>query len=177
VRPYILLVWVRRTDITRHRLAAEALHTFGRARTIGCLLSIGTGMVPNLNLGKEPTGPITALTGTSQLVNTLTNMARNAEQTHNVAKLLAAPDTYFRMNVGVKIADAQWLQINNPIFYKKWFGAKSNGAVRHATQNWDNLVVALDDYKSMGDFVALTQKYLEGETEAISQCALKVAAK
>jgi hypothetical protein len=92
-------------------------------------------------------------------------------------RLLAAPDTYFRMNVGVKIADAQWLQINNPIFYKKWFGAKSNGAVRHATQNWDNLVVALDDYKSMGDFVALTQKYLEGETETISQCALKVAAK
>jgi hypothetical protein len=134
-------------------------------------------MVPNLSLGEEATGPITALIATSQLVNVLVNLARNAEQTHNVAKLLAAPGTYFRMNVGVKIADSEWLQINNPIFYKKWFGSKSISTARHATQNWANLVVALDDYKSMGEFVALTKKYLEGETEAIGQCALRITTK
>lgn len=151
---------------------------FGRARTIGCLLSIGTGMVPDLGLGDEAKGPFTALTATGQLVNALIALARNAEQTHHIAELLAVPGTYFRMNVGVKIADTSWLEINDPVFYKKWFGSKSSvDTVRHATQNWANLVIALDDYKSMDQFVALTKTYLEGQSEAISQCALGITAK
>jgi hypothetical protein len=148
---------------------------FGRARPIGCLLTIGSGMVPNLDLGRQASDPFTTVTSTGRLVLALMSLADNSEQTHLITKLLVPSDAYYRFDLGIKIADSSWLEVNDPNFHKKWFGSESVTA-KHRIENRVRIVVALDDYKSMDKFVALTKKYLEGEVEAISQCALRITA-
>jgi predicted acylesterase/phospholipase RssA len=131
-------------------LLAEAASFFGKARPIGCLVTLGTGMAPNLDLGPEGTNPLSTAAADVKLVKALASLSTNSEAANGLAISFVPKDTYFRFNVGVKL-------------YEK------------TGDNWADILIAMDDYKDMVKFVGLTDTYVKGQTALITQCALKVA--
>ncbi|KAG8792629.1 hypothetical protein FRC12_005408 [Ceratobasidium sp. 428] len=129
----------------------EGLVALGKARTIGSLLSIGTGLPPDLALSKD--GGITGgIKNAGNLALGLLAQATNSQLAHldieglNKTKLLA--EEYFRFNAKVDIPEK-----GDPKFGDK--------------------MISLDDVKSLPRFKELTEKYLETPKvkEQIQKCA------
>ncbi|KAG6916204.1 hypothetical protein DXG01_007834 [Tephrocybe rancida] len=116
---------------------------FGIARHIECLLSIGTGMQPNVSIKQQPSNPIGAALYTKSLLEASVKVMTDCETTHNLMKGLfyGKDDVYFRFNAGIKVGD-----------------------------NWAPMI-ELDDYEGMPKLISLTKAYLVGQTSRVEQCA------
>ncbi|KAG6844683.1 hypothetical protein H0H87_004658 [Tephrocybe sp. NHM501043] len=116
---------------------------FGIARHIECLLSIGTGMQPNISIKPQPTNPVGSALYVKSILEASVKVMTDCETTHNLMKGLfyGKDDVYFRFNAGVKVGD-----------------------------NWAPMI-DLDDYAGMPKLVALTKAYLVGQTIQVGECA------
>ncbi|KAG9119619.1 hypothetical protein FRC07_005285 [Ceratobasidium sp. 392] len=120
-------------------VTAEGLSAFGKARTIGSLLSIGTGRAPDMALS-EHTGIFAGLHNIENLAEGLLALATNSEFAHlnveNLNKTKKLSNEYFRFNAKVDIPEK-----GDPQFRDKMIG--------------------LDDVASLDKFRTLTEKYLQ----------------
>lgn len=143
----------------------EARLYYGFAREIGCLVTIGTGMAPNITLSTNGANILKNAVGTAALIKGMSQLATKSEHANQVAKLLVKPGHYFRFNVGVKIAE------------KRWIGEDPEEAEHFTLENWANTAIDLDDYKGMGTFVQLTTDYLKEQVQRVAECATKLPPK
>ncbi|PPQ86546.1 hypothetical protein CVT25_007204 [Psilocybe cyanescens] len=159
-------------------LMGEARLHFGFARPFECLVTIGTGMGPNVELPKEGDNVFENIGGTVGIVKSMWELCTKGEHANLMAEPLCEQGTYFRFNVGEKIAEKRWVEKVDPPFYKKWFGKDTPKYINHFTpENWADVTIDMADYARMPDLVRLTQKYVETEDARVSQCSMKVAPK
>jgi predicted acylesterase/phospholipase RssA len=134
----------------------EGMVAFGKARRIGCVLSIGTGMSPNRSL-RDNEGIGGNVRSIMNLGTSLLKMATNSELTHlkveamNKTKRLA--DQYFRFSAGIGIPSAD-------------------------EPDWEKTMIKLDDAGGMPKFKKMTEEYLRGAqvNEQILDCAKQLNA-
>ncbi|KAG6906706.1 hypothetical protein DXG01_012530 [Tephrocybe rancida] len=113
---------------------------FGIVRHLELLLSIGTGMQPNIAIRGLPVNAV----GTGLYIKSILDASReimtDTQRTHNLlqAMLYGNEDKkYFRFNVGSKVGD-----------------------------NWEPMI-ELDDYQGMPKLVNLTKTYLDGQASRV----------
>ena len=144
------------------RLKAEAEVVFGPETPIRCALSIGTGLVPMLDL-RGSTSCWGVLTG--NLRSHLLTLVTNTEQHHLLArKLFNSRDRgcYFRFNVGEKLTDKDWLNEHDEALYHSLYGHDSVQKIPNL-KDWKNTLIALDEYKEMGRFARICEDYIRDE--------------
>ncbi|KDQ16906.1 hypothetical protein BOTBODRAFT_219380 [Botryobasidium botryosum FD-172 SS1] len=138
-------------------LLAEVSSVYGPLRPIGCLLSIGTGIAPNVSLGDPTDGPIRGILHIGQAVAALATNCERTRDTFESASLPYLPkqgeEKYWRFNVAISTKDT-----------------------KPGIPNYES-IIELDDYKNMDAFVEKTKEYLKGQTLAVEQCAAKLQGK
>jgi len=160
------------------RLMGEARLHFGFARPFGCLVTVGTGMEPNVSLPPEGTNVFNNITGTVEIVKALYELATKGEQANQMAQPLCEEGTYYRFNLGEKIKEKRWVERVDPTAFQRWFGDGETKYVEHFTpENWAKVTIDLADYKKMGEFVKLTEKYIQSEDVKVGVCAGKIPPK
>ncbi|QRV93310.1 patatin-like phospholipase protein [Ceratobasidium sp. AG-Ba] len=129
----------------------EGRATFGQARNIGCTLSIGTGVPPDMALSNN-SGVSGAPFNLWNLVETLMSLATNSQLTHlqtqELSKMKGFAGDYYRFN-----AKVDFPREDDPKFRDKMIG--------------------LDDVASLPKFKEMTFKYLGKPEvqESIKACA------
>ncbi|KAG8787545.1 hypothetical protein FRC12_015468 [Ceratobasidium sp. 428] len=129
----------------------EALIAFDKARTIGCLLSVGTGLPPDLALSKHE-GITGGLRNFGNLLQALFAQATNSQLAHLAVEdlhnrgLLA--EKYFRFNAKVDIPEQR-------------------------DAKFSDKMISLDDVDSLEKFKEFTMKYLNTleVQQQIQKCA------
>ncbi|KAF9553084.1 phospholipase [Agrocybe pediades] len=146
-------------------LMGEARLHYGFARPFGCLVTIGTGMTPNVEIG-----------GLLSTVKGMWELSMKTEHANKMAEPLCEKGTYYRFNVGEKIAEKRWVETVEPGYIARLFGAKTQYIDHFTPENWVDISIDLADYKHMGDFVRLTKKYIatDEEQKRVSECAQKL---
>jgi len=146
-------------------MIGEARVYYGFARPIGCIVTIGTGMNPNIALPKESTNTFGNLFASAGVAKSMFNLVTLSEHAAQIAAKISEPGTYFRFNVGSKIAERRWVERVVPSLYDKWVkGAKEHDVEHYEPEDWLKITIELDDWAGMKTFVELTLKYLnEGE--------------
>ena len=129
---------------------AEARLHFGFTRPVGCLVTIGTGMSPNVALPAQGTNPVSAATSTAITLQKMSELATKTENANQMAQPLCETGTYYRFNVGERSGD-----------------------------NWKDITIDLADYKHMEEFAQLTQRYMQTQEEIkrSGECATKLPPK
>jgi hypothetical protein len=159
-------------------LMGEARLHFGFARPFGCLVTIGTGMEPNVELPPEGTNIFNSITSSAGIVKSMWELNTKGEHANQMARPLCEPGTYYRFNVGEKIPEKRWVEKVDPSLFKRWFsGAQPVEVQRFTPENWAKITIDLADYKRMGDFVRITHRYLEAEDARVVECASKLPPK
>ncbi|GLB44861.1 putative patatin-like phospholipase [Lyophyllum shimeji] len=129
-------------------LLGEVNAVFGIARHIDCLLTIGTGMQPNIAIDAQPADPFDVPGYAASVAKAAINVATDCENTHQLAQALftGRDGVYFWFNAGVRQGN-----------------------------DWAPMI-SLDDWRGMPKLVALTQTYLAVQTTRLDQCASALAA-
>jgi len=153
-------------------LKAEAEVVFGPETPIRCALSIGTGLVPMLDL-RGSTSCWGVLSG--NLRSHLLTLVTNTEQHHLLARrLFNSRDRgcYFRFNVGEKLTDKDWLSEQDEALYHSLYGHDSVQKMPNL-KDWKNALIALDKYKEMDQFARICESYIQDESLEIpvERCA------
>jgi len=157
-------------------LKAEAEVEFGRDTPIACTLSIGTGLVPMLDL-RDKTSIRGVLSGS--LRSGLLTLVTNTQQHHLLARKLfnsGNPGCYFRFNVGEKLADKEWVDERGGDFYRSLYGPDSVQKILPNLDDWKNALIALDNYKEMDKFAGICEEYIQDESLVIplERCARRL---
>ena len=163
-----------------YRLMGEAHLYYGFARPFGCLVTIGTGMEPNVGLAPQGTALTSNVVGTAELLWRMANLTTSAEAANLMAKPLNEVGKYYRFNVGKEVQEKRWVEKVEPDLFAKWFKGEKPEEIEHFTpENWANVTIALDDSQHMPDFVRLTEEYLTTEEVAkdVTACAEKLLPK
>jgi len=156
-------------------LMGEARLHFGFARPLGCLVTIGTGMAPNVALPKEGTNILNSAGSALVTVERMWELTTKGEHANLMAQPLCEKGTYYRFNVGQKIPEKRWVETVNPSLFKKWFGGETPQQIEHFTaENWADIMIDLADYKRMDEFSNLTLKYMETEDNRAKECSGKL---
>ena len=158
----------------------EARLYYGFARPVGCLVTIGTGMLPNVALAPQGTGLASNVVGTAVLLERMVTLTTNGEHANQMAEPLNVAGTYYRFNVGKKIQEKRWVETVEPGLFSKWFKGEKPEEIEHFTpENWAKVTIDMDDYQHMPQFVNLTQDYLKTEEVAteVAVCAGKLPPK
>jgi len=158
----------------------EARLHFGFARPVGCLVTIGTGMTPNVALPAQGTNPISAATSTIMTLEKMWELATKTEHANKLAQPLCEAGTYYRFNVGEKIPEKRWVEKVEPSLFGQWFGGETPQEIEHFTvENWKKITIDLADYKHMEEFAQLTQRYMQTQEEIkrSGECATKLPPK
>jgi hypothetical protein len=135
-------------------------------------------MEPNVSLPPEGTNVFDRIIGTVGLIEPIWELATLTEHANQMAEPLCEKGTYFRFNLGEKIAEKSWIEKVDPPFFQRWFGGGETEIVEHFTpENWAKIAIDLTDYKKMDDLVSLTVKYMESEDSRIGVCAGKIPPK
>ncbi|KAI0076887.1 FabD/lysophospholipase-like protein [Panus rudis PR-1116 ss-1] len=125
----------------------EARTVFGWNRPVDCLLSLGTGVPPKMNLGKG------GVFDMKQLVNGIISTLTCSETAHELfvhGRNLPVDSVYFRFNAGK--------------MYRTGEGDSRDSF------DWEKLL-ELDDWSRMNDFVKLTEQYLADQRDRLGTCA------
>ncbi|KAL0958133.1 hypothetical protein HGRIS_000301 [Hohenbuehelia grisea] len=124
-------------------LLGEVSQVYGldRLATLGCFISIGTGMAPNVAIKSNPSTVFSVPGYLLSIENAATAIMTDCENTHMLLKGMFPPNVYWRFNAGVKAGD-----------------------------NWAKLI-EMDDYQEMPKLVKITNDYLAGEAARLGQCA------
>ncbi|KAF5360891.1 hypothetical protein D9756_004636 [Leucocoprinus leucothites] len=156
-------------------LMGEARVYYGFARQIECLVTLGTGMSPNVSLPPEGKNLFENIKDCAGVLKSMLELSTVSEQANQMAELLVRSGHYYRFNVGVRISEKRWVEKVNPNLFKKWFGDQVPKEVHQFTpEDWASVTIDLDDYKGMGTFVELTNEYLKGEGPRLTECATKL---
>ncbi|KAJ2921098.1 hypothetical protein H1R20_g15995, partial [Candolleomyces eurysporus] len=159
-------------------LLGEARVYYGFARPIGCLVTIGTGMNPNVVLPDTSSNALGNLGSTAVLLKRMWELVTLTEHAHQMAQSISEPGSYFRFNIGKKLAEKRWIETVAPSVFDRWFhGAKDQQVERYTPENWAQVTIALDDYKGMADFVTLTLEFMKTEVEKTKNAAGKLPPK
>ncbi|KAG8742964.1 hypothetical protein FRC10_000586 [Ceratobasidium sp. 414] len=130
---------------------AEGMVSFGKARTVGCLLSIGTGLVPAMNL-HDNQGVLGGMRNLLELGKALFGLATNSQLAHSyVTQLNGAnklSEEYFRFNADV-------------------------GIPKQGDPDLENKIISLDDVASLEKFQKMTEDYLK--TDKVQKDIIKCA--
>ncbi|PPR04505.1 hypothetical protein CVT24_013111 [Panaeolus cyanescens] len=167
------------TDVRSTRLMGEARLHFGFARPFGCLVTIGAGMEPNVELPPEGTNVFNSVTSAAGVVKGMWELNTKGEHANQKAKNLCEPGVYYRFNVGEKIAQKRWVEKVEPSLFQRWFGG-AQAAIevqRVSAENWAKITIDLADYEHMDDFARITLRYLETEEKRVEECAKKLPPK
>lgn len=136
----------------------EARILYGCARPFGCLVSIGTGMSPNIALPDSDSNPINNAADAIDVAKAVISLATASQQAHLLAQQQfteffphVSPievGAYYRFNAGKKIPN---------------------------TDNWEK-EITLDDYKAMPGLEAMTNDYLKDAATVtmVGQCAARL---
>jgi len=162
------------------RVYLEALNIFGKARPIGCFLTIGTGMPVNLDMGPAGSGVWDTIFATKALISTLMGFATATMGTHlQLSQLFDFfhEGAYFRFNAGEKI-DAHWVEATKSWSIKSIWGDDAPGEKYLAPDNWANEMIQLDEWDKMDQFVAFTEKYLRKpeQVRLLKECVDRMVA-
>jgi hypothetical protein len=154
------------------RLKAEAEVIFGPETPIRCALSIGTGLVPTLDL-RGSTSVRGVLSG--NLRDDLLTLVTNTEQHHLLARKLFNSRNrgcYFRFNVGEKLTDKDWVDERDGALCRSLYGPDSVQKMSNL-DDWKNALIALDEYKEMDRFARICEAYIQDESLeiALKRCA------
>lgn len=100
-------------------------------------------MQPNIKLDEQPSNPLEVPGYAKALLEATTKVATDCETTHNLAQGLftGRSGVYWRFNAGVR-----------------------------AGNDWAPMI-KLDDYQGMPKLVEITKTYLQGQVQAVQQCA------
>ncbi|KAJ3516977.1 hypothetical protein NLJ89_g797 [Agrocybe chaxingu] len=161
-------------------LMGEARLHFGFARPFDCLVTIGTGMEPNVSLPPEGTNILNNITGTAGILKSMWELTTKTEHANQMAQPLCEKGTYYRFNVGEKIAEKRWVERVEPTYWQRWFGGETaKDAEKFTPENWAKVTIDMADYARMDDFVRLTQRYVETDDvkEKVTVCAAKLPPK
>jgi len=125
------------------RLLGEINAVWGIARHVGCFLTVGTGMQPDIKLEEQPANPLEVPGYVKALMEATVKVSTDCETTHHLTEGLfnGRSGVYWRFNAGV------------------WVG-----------NDWAPMI-ALDDYQDMPNLVAITKTYLQSQVMAVEQCA------
>ena len=145
------------------RLKAEAEVVFGPETPIICALSIGTGLVPTVDL-RASLSVVGAIKG--DLLESLLILVTNTEQHHLLARRLYNihnPGCYFRFNVGSVLTDKQWVHDHDEDLCQTMYKPTKRMALP-TFDDWQSALIALDDYKKMDGFVKICEAYITHES-------------
>jgi hypothetical protein len=155
------------------RLKAEAEVVFGPKTPIRCALSIGTGLVPMLDL-RGSTSVWGAISG--NLRDGLLTLVTNTEQHHLLARKLfnsCNQGCYFRFNVGEKLTEKDWVDERDGVLCHSLYGPESMEKILPNLEDWKDALIALDEYKEMDRFARICDAYIRDESLEIpvKRCA------
>jgi len=143
-------------------LIADVPAVFGKDRTIGCLLSLGTGVPPDLKLG-------TGLSSVPQFINIASNSERAHYQVSSFASILPQPgdDKYWRFNLSKQLSNKDWVIT---------IASGKGGATKEKRLVYEEIMVKMDDWQSIGLIQQLTDKWLDLESvdKDLANCARKL---
>ncbi|KAK7434582.1 hypothetical protein VKT23_020118 [Stygiomarasmius scandens] len=132
-------------------LLGEARSVYGKACTLGCVISLGTGIPPDLKLD-------TGLFSIRDFVNVATNSEIAHRQFKGFSDILPLPDVadskkYWRFNMSKQLSDKDWVVKET----KRWYGKEKE------TVGYEKVMVEMDDYASIGLIQELTDLWLDKE--------------
>lgn len=150
------------------RLLIEVMDSFGLQRPIGCFLTIGTGIAPNLSLGNMTVlDPVVSI---KSVIATTTE----CEVTHtHVAKLTLAflnredNNKYHRFNFA---STDDWYEKVEHWITKDTYEQRKVNPGDYAP------IIAMDRWQDMKAYVALTEKFMKGQTLQVEKCASRLKA-
>ena len=146
------------------RLIAELPGIYGRNFTIGCLVSLGTGIPPEVKLG-------TGLTSVKDFIAIATNSEVPHNQLRRSAELFprAFEPKYWRFNMSKKMSEEDWVEK----IVKGWFSDSTEKLT------YKDIMVKMDDWSAIGMIRELTDKWLEHAEviKSVDSCAEKIAMK
>jgi hypothetical protein len=133
------------------RLLGESRLFYGFARPIGCLVTLGTGMVPNIAFADEGDGFWSNLSGTAKVCWSMFKLSTTSETANQTAERLVEKDTYYRFNIG---KHKEWIEKVYPagtsLAAKLWTKKIEK---RHVDEtDWNDLKIDL-----AGEFLFATQ--------------------
>lgn len=146
-------------------LMGEARLYYGFARPIGTLVTLGCGMNPNLSL-PQMEHAIDYATKIGSLIGAFIGLATVSEHANIIARSLLEPGIYHRFNLGIKIAEAKWVETVHPSFWDWMWGARAVDIEHFTPENWVDLGVGLESWKMMVPFAELTDKYMQQQEQA-----------
>lgn len=152
-------------------LLGEARVYYGFARPISCLVTIGTGMNPNVVLPNTSSNALGNVGGTLLTLERMWELVTLSEHAHQMAQAISEPGTYYRFNVRKKLAEKRWIESVAPTVFQRWFGSGGKVEEKYTPENWAKVTIALDDYEGMEDFVKLTIEFMKAEVEKVSKAA------
>ncbi|KAF7976548.1 hypothetical protein HWV62_6199 [Athelia sp. TMB] len=149
-------------------LLIEVMDSFGLQRPIGCFLTIGTGIAPNVSLGNMTVlDPVVSI---KSVIATTTE----CEVTHtHVAKLTLAflnredNNKYHRFNFA---STDDWYEKVEHWITKDTYEQRKVNPGDYAP------IIAMDRWQDMKAYVALTEKFMKGQTLQVEKCASRLKA-
>ncbi|KAF8595461.1 FabD/lysophospholipase-like protein [Ceratobasidium sp. AG-I] len=137
---------------------AESMTVFGKARPVGCLISLGTGMPPNQTL-EDNAGLFGNIKSWASLASTILSQMTNAQRAHLDVEALnqhgKLAQGYYRFNPDLGVVGPS------------------------QDSQWESKLIGLDDTTAMLHFQEYTERYL-GDVkinEGVKECAKLLAVK
>ncbi|KAH6893795.1 acyl transferase/acyl hydrolase/lysophospholipase [Coprinopsis sp. MPI-PUGE-AT-0042] len=145
-------------------LLSELRAVYSKGFTIGCVVSIGTGIPPKLKLGS-------GLMSTKDFIAIMAN----SETVHNTANSIttmypqAYEEKYWRFNMSKAASEQDWVE---KVVSEYW-------GLRKTVEKkaYEDIMVSMDDWEAIGMIRALTNKWLDHNDtkEQIQECAKRIA--
>jgi hypothetical protein len=142
--------------------------TYGVARRVGCILSLGTG-IPLDSKFSSGVAPV------ADVIQMLTN----SERAHNTVgpfstyMPLLGQEKYWRLNLSKALSDHD--TVTKIIKEKGWFGLKETD--KEVQVGYDQLMTAMDDWASIPLIRELTDLWLARESDSLNSCARRLCEK
>ncbi|KAG7094147.1 hypothetical protein E1B28_007759 [Marasmius oreades] len=142
-------------------LIADIPAVFGKDRTIGCLLSLGTGIPPEMQFG-------TGLSSVKDFVSIATNSERAHLQVMKFSSILprSGDEKYWRFNLSKQLSDKDWVGKT----VKGWFGSTKDEKL-----TYEDIMVKMDDWEGIEMIRTLTDEWLKRETKGLTDCAQRLS--
>jgi hypothetical protein len=142
------------TPIT-YRLVVDMAAVHGKEAVINCLVSLGTGIPPSLQIG-------TGVGSVNDFVNIATNSERAHRQIEGFSTLfpLTGVEKYWRFNLSELLSNQDEVIKHTRPWWKVW-GGENEEKLRY-----EDIMVKMDDWQSLECIQKLTDMWLGRDTGA-----------
>uniref|UniRef100_A0A0W0FFI5 PNPLA domain-containing protein n=1 Tax=Moniliophthora roreri TaxID=221103 RepID=A0A0W0FFI5_MONRR len=147
-----------------YELISELPAVYGKNFGIGCLLSLGTGIPPELKLG-------TGLSSVPEFIQIATNSEVPHKQLERSASILPrqGEDKYWRFNMSKQMSQQDWVIK----VVESWLGLKKE----EKKMGYQDIMVKMDDWEAIPMIRELTDKWLQRESQTLLVCARRLSMK